>query len=490
MAKTGNDWRCRADSEYRGIIEMAELGKCPMGKFGPIAPQTQLINIDPQITKSRAHWDLLFNRIREWNSAGDNEAWYANWSAGIPTYGCDCVNEWRKLTSDFPPPLADAGSMFKWAWSCRNSIRRRRGQREFPYNYALRRYNMPSQYSKARLAEVPRKLILHHYLSPGDVLMLTACLDDLHAAYPGHFQTDVRVSVPDIFDNNPHVTPIADDDPESCRIEMNYPQYQWQDDLPIHFAEAFSGYLEERLQIPIPARARRGAIYLTEEEKSHRPFDGRYWLVISGGKSDYTCKHPDILKLRTAILSMPDAQFIQVGEEGKCGSLVHTQPRLGLPNVIDGIGQTTRFRDLIVLAAHAEGAICGVTALMHLMGALNKPCVVLAGGREAPTWEKYPDHVYFDSMGKLPCCQERACGRSRTVALKDGGSQDQSLCQLPVMREGSPPTPKCQEMIDPYAIVRAVDEFRNQNSLLDKRISPAILLPHEQKRADQVQAIA
>ena len=39
-----------------------------------------------------------------------------------------------------------------------------------------------------------RRLILRSFQSPGDVVMLTAAVRDLHAACPGQFVTDVRTS--------------------------------------------------------------------------------------------------------------------------------------------------------------------------------------------------------------------------------------------------------------------------------------------------------
>ena len=41
-----------------------------------------------------------------------------------------------------------------------------------------------------------RKLILRNFQSPGDIVMLTAAVRDLHRAHPGEFLTDVRTSFP------------------------------------------------------------------------------------------------------------------------------------------------------------------------------------------------------------------------------------------------------------------------------------------------------
>lgn len=41
-----------------------------------------------------------------------------------------------------------------------------------------------------------RKLILRNFQSPGDIVMLTAAVRDLHRTYPGEFITDVRTPFP------------------------------------------------------------------------------------------------------------------------------------------------------------------------------------------------------------------------------------------------------------------------------------------------------
>ena len=40
--------------------------------------------------------------------------------------------------------------------------------------------------------------------------MLSAAVRDLHAAYPGQFQTDVRTSTTALWENNPHITPMGE----------------------------------------------------------------------------------------------------------------------------------------------------------------------------------------------------------------------------------------------------------------------------------------
>jgi len=55
---------------------------------------------------------------------------------------------------------------------------------------------------------MPRKLILRNLQCPGDVLMLTAAVRDLHKTYPDEFLTDVRTYSGALWDNNPYITPL------------------------------------------------------------------------------------------------------------------------------------------------------------------------------------------------------------------------------------------------------------------------------------------
>jgi hypothetical protein len=85
---------------------------------------------------------------------------------------------------------------------------------------------------------------------------------------------------------------------------------------------------------------------------------------------------------------------------------------------------------------HAQGVLCGVTLPMHLAAAVetrkgmpkNRPCVVIAGGREPMQWEAYPHHQFIHANGALRCCDIGGCWKSRTVPLGDGDKKDESLC--------------------------------------------------------------
>ena len=143
-----------------------------------------------------------------------------------------------------------------------------------------------------------RRLILSSSLSPGDVLMLTAVVRDLHLSCPRVFQTDVRTPCPELWQNSAYLTPIPDDDPDAERIECHYPLIHQSNKLPYHFIHGFRLFLSERLGVEIKPHAFHGDIHLSDEEKdwlsqvdeiTGTP-DTPFWIIVAGGKTDYTAK--------------------------------------------------------------------------------------------------------------------------------------------------------------------------------------------------------
>jgi hypothetical protein len=91
-----------------------------------------------------------------------------------------------------------------------------------------------------------RRLILQSFQSPGDVLMLTAAVRDLHAAAPGQFAAGVRTSAPALWENNPYITPLSPG-PGVEVVDMHYPLVHQSNQLLYHFIHGYAQYLEQRL---------------------------------------------------------------------------------------------------------------------------------------------------------------------------------------------------------------------------------------------------
>ncbi len=309
----------------------------------------------------------------------------------------------------------------------------------------------------------PRRLVLRNFQSPGDIVMLTAAVRDLHQAYPGAFLTDVRTPCPALWENNPYISSIADDDERAEQIECHYPLIHTSNQLPHHFVQGFTAFLADSLQVPIKTTAFKGDIHLSAREKtwisqvheivgSNVPF----WIVVAGGKRDFTIKWWDHDRFQAVVDHFRGRiLFVQAGEAGH-----HHPPLRGAINLVGA----TNLRQLVRLIYHAQGVLCPVTLHMHLAAAIevkgrfpkNRPCVVVAGGREPPQWEAYPHHQFIHTIGALPCCDNGGCWKSRTVALGDGDPNDkpQSRCVSPV---GD--LPRCMDMISPEEVIARIERY-------------------------------
>ena len=248
-----------------------------------------------------------------------------------------------------------------------------------------------------------------------------------------------RTSCPALWEHNPHITPISDDDTEAQVIDCKYPLIHRSNVTPHHFIHAFLQDLSEKLGVPIPATEFKGDIHIADKEKRWMSqvmeltgADTPFWIINAGGKWDYTIKWWHWQRYQEVVDHFRGRiVFVQVGEKG------HYHPPLN--GVIDLRGKTN-LRQLVRLVYHAQGVLCGVTALMHLAAAVpvrggrpkNRAGVIIAGGREPSQWEAYPHHQYLHTNGALRCCDRGGCWKSRTVPLGDGDAKDTSLCLAPV----------------------------------------------------------
>ena len=319
-----------------------------------------------------------------------------------------------------------------------------------------------------------RKIILKTGLSPGDLVMLTAAIRDLKAAH-SNILVDVRTAVPDLWDNNIFITRLDDNDKDAEHIDVEYPAINNSNSKPFHFIHGYRMFLEDRLGIKIPQGDFRGYVPLSEQEKSwmnqiqEMGVEEKFWVLFSGGKWAYTAKWWIPEEYQKVVDHFKDKiLFVQ------CGELSHHHPQL--QNVINLVGKTNT-RQLVRLMYHAVGVVCPVTFAMHLARAVdtprkhavNRPCVVLAGGREPTHWESYPTHKYLHHVGALDCCDIGGCWRSRAFELGDGDEKDKSLCLQPVDMGEKITTPqgnlvdlkipKCLDMITHKHVIESIESY-------------------------------
>ena len=311
----------------------------------------------------------------------------------------------------------------------------------------------------------PRQLTLRSYLSPGDEVVRTAAVRELHRQYPGQYQTDVRTSTSAVWENNPFITPIADNATGVAALDMGYPMVNTSNQRPFHFLEGYCDDLAQKLGLPsLRPHEFRGHIYLSDVERGWMNqveettgFKGRFWLVNAGRKRDYTCKQWPTENFQAVIDHFRGKlTFVQIG------AAEHEHPPLA--HAIDLRGKTDH-RQLIRLVYHASGVLTGVSYPMHLAAAVPcpptagshsglRPCVVVSGGREPPHWEQYPGHQFLHVIGSLSCCATGGCWRSRVAPLGDGDGKDRDLCHQP--QAGYP---RCMWLITPADVIRAIEKY-------------------------------
>lgn len=286
-----------------------------------------------------------------------------------------------------------------------------------------------------------KEVVFHNRQRIGDILMFTCGVRDFKKAYP-----DVRVNVistaSHIWDHNPHVDRTLEPTEQNIvkigpgRLTNSSNRIDW------HFANAYRVSIEDALGVSIPQGESRPDIYITEDEfNAPRITEKPYWIIVIGGEKGWGCKMYPYERWQAFVQNNPDMTFVQIG------TAEDNHPRLVGKNVIDYIGKTqdreTGIRDLYKLFLNAEGSIGLVSFHMHLSGALNKPCIVVAGAREPVSFTRYAGHQYLATDGTLPC------------GIKACWHCDIKTCTNLV--EGS--IPKCVDIITPADLQRAFDLY-------------------------------
>jgi len=328
---------------------------------------------------------------------------------------------------------------------------------------------------------MPEKLVLKCTQSPGDYLVMSAAVRDLHVCHPGRFITAVNTATPGVWKNNPYVSSKPKSE-KWTEFVMKYPLVHRSNQIDLHFLWGYIDWLNSEKGLNIRLTDFRPAVYLTDEEKENRfgGLEGKYWVIVSGGKNDFVTKWWDPRRYQEVVDRLRGSiSFVQVG-----GKSHHHPPLTG---VVDMVGRTS-FRQLMQLVYHSEGVVCPTTCLMHLAAALNKPCVVVAGGREPYTWEAYDcktrminmrhgqpqwepppnddfvPHKFLHTIGELPCCKAHGCWKGRLQDPKNKGN----ICKRQVTVRRDLVLPECLAMISPKMVVENVVSYYNDTGLVLK----------------------
>lgn len=309
---------------------------------------------------------------------------------------------------------------------------------------------------------IPNEIVFHNRQRIGDMLVFTCAIRDFKALYPNK-RINVQATAMHIFDHNPNIDPTLKATEENT-VKIGPKRGTDQSNrIDWHFTNAFRISIEDYFKIHIPQGESRPDIYFTQEEyDAPRVFDFPYWIISTSGEKGWGCKMYPHTKWQEFVDQNPDIKFVQIG------TAEDDAPRLQGPNVIDYIGKTqsreTGIRDLFKLFLNAEGSIGLVSFHMHLSGALWKPAIVIAGGREPVHFTRYEGHAYLSTDGMLPC-SVKACWHCNIDA-----------CTNPVKRPNhngvDEIVPKCVDIITPAEISSALNKYYTGGRLKYNEPSP------------------
>jgi hypothetical protein len=314
---------------------------------------------------------------------------------------------------------------------------------------------------------MPRDILLRNPLMPGDIVIETGVVRDLHRAYPGEFRIGVEDKCPQIWRHNPNITRYVHRGNAEI-IELGWSTNECNN-RPRHLLDIWGDDLARKLGIPsIPVTEYRGDIRLGPGE-SVRPDElvgeGKYWVVMAGSKGDCQTKQwPTPYFQETVDTFRGSIRFVQ------CGATGGNNRQHNLDGVHNLVGKTS-IRQFIRVIQHAEGVLCPITFAMHLAAAIPpragapqlRPCVVLGGGRENVHVYSYPGHAIMHRAGMLPCNCAGSCWKS-DVNRKAVSSDTSSYCHNPVDRGGRTYA-KCQDLIQPSEVCRAIWNYYEGGTL-------------------------
>ena len=327
-------------------------------------------------------------------------------------------------------------------------------------------------------------------------MMMTAAIRDLLRCYPGQFVVGVDTTAKEVWENNPY---LQQPNRRSAQtLKLGYPLIHQSNQSGLHFIQGFIHDLNKKLNLRVRLTEFRPDIHWSQKELDNPLVQGDYWVIISGGKADFTTKWWDAARYQQVVDRLADiVPFVQIGGKPAGGGARHFHPPLH--NVVNLVGKTN-LREAFRVCLHARGILTPVTCFMHLAAALAKPAVVVAGGREHYTWEaynletlrrnmayasggikklpgkpaqweawrpeadtKFVDHPFIEqrflhSIGQLKCCKTQGCWKTRVTE----GKPEQN-CSDVVYKPGRVPLPRCLDMI---TVEHVVDEILNYEKVV------------------------
>lgn len=302
--------------------------------------------------------------------------------------------------------------------------------------------------------------------APGDQVVLSALIRDLHHLYGRKHDFYVRTHHPDLWIDNPYVCGVNVDEKGMQHVGLvmqNWVKAARDGKYSGHYLTAYHAAFRILTQLDVRLTTAKPDLHVPQ---SSRLFSQPYWVIAAGCRDQMTTK------------LWPQEYWQQlVDYMNGCGMLVvqvgqvdshHTNYKLD--GVTSVVGRTS-LMDLCNLVRHSAGVVCSITSLMHIAAAYEKRCVVIAGAREGRAWEHYTNdlgnfgdavpvttpHEFLTSYGSTLCAGNlNGCWKRYVTAPanpRPDGSDAYRMCLEPT---GEPRIAECMRKVLPKRVIEAL----------------------------------
>ena len=252
--------------------------------------------------------------------------------------------------------------------------------------------------------------VLHFYgRSPGDDLMCTAVLREMRRR--GYRSVWMMSRFPELFEGNPDVDRVVPHDERYDRYVRWMGGRSWY----VHYG----GHDHERDQSPIPTQhiiakmcasceltgevALRPYLHLSDEERAAGRLAPRQIVLHSSGLS----AHSAMLNKEWVSGRMQQVANALRGEYTIVQLGAASDPKLD--GCVDLRGRTTMRRSAAIIA-NSVLVVAQAGFMMHLTRAVDRPAVIIYGGREEPWQTGYSCNTnLFTALPCSPCWRWNGC---------------------------------------------------------------------------------
>ena len=208
---------------------------------------------------------------------------------------------------------------------------------------------------------------------------MTRAVADLCHSYPD-FLVDIRSPCAEIWENNPWLHPLDENDEEVEQFDIGYDAIHQSGLTGIHFSDGFRMDIEKKLDLKIQTSGILPELWLSDDEKSwinqaevEFGWKDKFWILNAGSKPDNALKQyhrwQEVVDILTRFFDNR-IKIVQVGHES------HNHP--DLTGVLSLVGKTD-LRQLIRLCHWSEGTIGPISFQFVMAAALQKPSNRLRG---------------------------------------------------------------------------------------------------------------